>query len=324
MRGRLLIALVLASPAADGPPAASAPVTIEARPSKSEVTVGEPFTIELRAAGPAGTTYTFPGEASTDSFELRSMAGTPTGAGPGSDAGVHRYQAMVFALGEVTLPPIPVRYRLADGTTGEAASTPLGVKVQSLLAKDAAEQKLADVQGPVGASIGRAFWIALALASAAVGALAYVLWFRRRKTTRITAPARAELPPADEALAALDALAGRDLPRRGEYRAFYIALAAVAKRYLERRLAAPVLEMTSAETLAFLRGHAHGGELLPIVRELAEAADRIKFARGDGLAEEALRHLASVRRLVDALEERLRPAAGDGDGRVGRGEGKAA
>ena len=66
--------------------------------------------------------------------------------------------------------------------------------------------------------------------------------------------------------------------------------------------------MTTAETTAFLRDHAHGGELLPVMRDLAQAADQIKFARGQGLAEAAERHLAAVRALVPALEARLRPA----------------
>ena len=130
----------------------------------------------------------------------------------------------------------------------------------------------------------------------------------------MTAPSVPELPPDAEALRALDALAAQDLPARGEYRAFYIALTLVAKRYLERRLAAPVVEMTSAETLAFLRGHAHGGELLPIVRDLAEAADRIKFANGDGLA----RRGAPAPRRRAPPGERARGAAASGRDRGGR------
>jgi hypothetical protein len=43
------------------------------------------------------------------------------------------------------------------------------------------------------------------------------------------------------------------------------------------------------------------------VREVAESADRIKFAKGQGLVEEAERHLAAVRALVGALEARLAP-----------------
>jgi hypothetical protein len=165
--------------------------------------------------------------------------------------------------------------------------------------------------------VGRAFWVALVIASALVAATA--VWLARRRPEAPLVSAVGDLPADVEALGALTALATSGLLSRGEYRSFYIRLTAVTKRYLERRLGAPVLEMTTAETLAFLRGHRHGGELLPVVRDLAEAADRIKFARGRGLAPEAERHLAAVRALVPALEARLRPVATDA-----AAEGKAA
>jgi hypothetical protein len=292
-----------------------APVSVKATVSKAEVTVGEAFTVEVRATGPAGTTFTFPGEATSDALELRTGAPDP-GAGAPREPGTHRYEAAVFALGEVEIPPVPVRYRLPDGTEGEASSAPVALKIVSLLPKDPQQQKLADIRGPFEVGIGRAFWIALV--AAVVLAAALVLWLVRRRR-RAAAPRPVPVPdlPADaEALRALDALLASGLLARGEYRPFYIQLAAVAKRYLERRLGAPILEMTTAETLAFLRGHPHGGELLPVVRDLAEAADRIKFARGQGLAQEAERHLAAVRALVPALEAGLRPAVADAKGRA--------
>lgn len=288
-------------------PAPSAPVAVTARASRSEVTLGEPFTIELKASGPAGTSFSFAAEASSDELELRTDPPAP--GAPEPEPGTHRYQATVFALGELQLPPLPVRYVLPDGSQGEAASEALALKVVSLLPKDESEQKLADIRGPAGVGIGRAFWLALAAALVLVGLAGYLLWRRRRAAlVPAAAPAAPELAPDVEALRALEGLAREGLPARGELRAFYIRLSAIAKRYLERRLAAPVLEMTTAETLAFLRGHADGGELLPVVRDLAEAADRVKFARGQGLVPEAERHLASVQALVPALEARLRPA----------------
>ncbi len=335
MRGRSSLALVAllsphvvsggAQPAPDGAPETTAPVEVRATSNRDEVTIGEPFIVDVKAFGPAGTTFTFLDEVSTEGFELRSVSAVDPSSASDDAAtmvsapaapGVHRYEAMVFALGEARIPGIPVRYRLPDGTEGEATGDPLTLKVGSLLPKDEDARTLADVRGPVGATIGRAFWIALALALLAVAAIVYVILRRRRKAQAPAAPSVPEVPPDTEALRALEALAARDLPARGEFRTFYIELTAVAKRYLERRLEAPVVEMTSAETLAFLRGHVHGAQLLPTTRELAEAADKIKFARGDGLADEALRHLSSVRGLVNALEERLRPIVPETEGKA--------
>ena len=310
-----------AAPANAASPAPAGPVSVKATAGKSEVTVGEVFALELQATGPAGTTFAFPAEASTDTFDLRTPPsdGKTSTDGKTMAPGSHRYEAAVYAVGEATLPPIPVRYRLPDGTEGEASSPPVALKVVSLLPKDPQEQKLADIRGPQAVGIGRAFWVALGAALVLVAAL--VTWLvRRRKRVEAPSTVRApELPAEVEALRALDALAAEGLVSRGEYRSFYIRLTEVAKRYLERRLASPVLEMTTAETLAFLRGHAHGGDLLPVVRDLAEAADRIKFAKGQGLAQEAERHLAAVRALVPALEAKLRPATAEQ-----AAEGKAA
>ena len=314
----LLAAATTAVPSPEPTPAG--PVAVTAAASKAEITVGETFTIDVKATGPAGTTYTFAGEAEADAFELRTPAPDPRGgASPAPEPGTHRYEAAVFALGEAMLPPIPVRYRLPDGTEGEASSEPIALKVVSLLPKDPQQQKLADIRGPLSVGVGGAFWVALVIGLGLVAALAVWLVRRRRRAEAPRTVAVPELPADVEALRALSALAASGLLSRGNYRPFYIQLTAVAKRYLERRLGAPVLEMTTAETLAFLRGHAHGGELLPVVRDLAEAADRIKFAKGQGLAQEAERHLAAVRGLVPALEARLRPAVADA-----AAEGKAA
>jgi hypothetical protein len=317
-----LLAASLATPAPpDGPATpAPSPVSVTATASRTDVTVGEAFTVELKAMGPAGTTFTFPGEAATDAFELRAqVAEAGAAASPAPEPGTRRYDAAVYALGKAEIPPIPVRYRLADGTEGEASSEGLSLRVATLLPKNTQEQKLADVRGPAPVSIGRAFWVALGTALALVAALVAWIVHRRRSRGAPLAAAVPELAPDAEALRALDALAAAGFLARGEYRSFYIRLAEVAKGYLERRTGAPVLEMTTAETLSFLRGHPHGGDLLPVMRDVAEAADRIKFAKGQGLSQEAERHLAAVRALVPALEARLRPAPPHS-----AGEGKAA
>lgn len=280
---------------------------VKAVASPAEVRVGEAFTVEVTASGPPGTTYTFPKDPGGESVELHepeaSPAGTPV---PEPAPGTHRYRAAAFAVAEAEVPAIAVSYRLPDGSEGVAKTETIPLRILSVLPKDPKEQKLADIRGPVPLRVAASFWIA-------AGALALLLavllfWIARRwRRPTATAPAAPPVAPDVEALAALDRLASSGLLEGGDYRGYYIALAEIAKRYLEARLQAPVLEMTSAETYAFLRDHPTGSPFALPVRDLSGAADRVKFARGEGLEDEARRHLGGVRQLVLGLEEKLRP-----------------
>lgn len=298
--------LVLGSMAGAEAPA----VRVTAVPAKSEVTVGETFLVELRAEGPAGTSWTFPVEAGDEHLELRAapLASPAPGAAPSAapPSNVMRYEAGLFALKDAAIPAVAIKYRLADGSEGEAKSEPVPLRVASLLPKDAKEQELADIRGPLALGIGQAFWIAAALLTAALVGLALWLIRRRRPQAAANVP-RPGLGPDVEALAALEALLASGQIERDSYRPFYIALTAIAKRYLERRLGAPVLEMTSAEMTTFLRDHPHGQAFATPLRDLAGAADQIKFAKGAGQHEEAQRHVRNVRELISGLETRLRP-----------------
>ena len=293
MRPGPFLALVLASA-----PAARAEPALKASVSKTEVTIGEAFTVEIQATAPAGTVWTFPQDASSESVELK--------AAPAE--GVRRYQAAVFALKDVSIPPVTARYRLSDGTEGEARTEPIPVRVTSLLPRERQEQKLADVRPPVTLPVGAVFWIALAVA-ALVLAAALVFLLRRRRAAPGEEPVVAAVPPDVEARAGLDRLEGSGLLERGELRAFYIELTLIAKSYLERRLAAPIVEMTSAETLAALRDQIHAPVVVTPMRSLLGSADPVKFARGSGDAGEARRHLAGAREMIASLEARLQPPA---------------
>jgi hypothetical protein len=277
---------------------------LQATAGKTEVGVGETFTVEVKAEAPADTEWVFPAEAGDEKVELWTEPPAPN-ASP-IPAGTHRYRAVALTLSEAVVPPIRARYRLPDGTEGEAASGPLALRIVSALPKDAEKQQLADIRGPVPLAISLSFWIAVAALVALLGIVGVWL-MRRRRAARPLPEVVPELPPDMEARQALDRLVSTGMLARGELRPFYIALTEIAKRYLERRLHAPVLEMTSAEAVAFLRDHVHGHALAPVLRDLQVAADEVKFARGAGQLQEAERHLAAVRALLDALEARLVP-----------------
>src|SRR5437870_11328160 len=180
-----------------------------------------------------------------------------------------------------------------------------------MLPKAKVAQTLPDVRPPLSLSVGRAVWIGLLAVLLLAGAL--VGWFvsRRKPEPGVVVPAIPALEPDAEALRALDQLVASGRLARGEYRLFYIELTAIVKRYLERRLAAPIVEMTTAEMLAHLRANPKAADMAATLRDLAGAADHIKFARGSGLGDEAERHLAAARALISELEARMRPAASE-------------
>jgi hypothetical protein len=240
-----------------------------------------------------------------EDFELHSA---PEGGTP-LPPGTQRYLAKVFALGEAHIPPIPIGYKLSDGTGGEIRTDSLTMRVTSLLPKEESEQKLADVRGPVSLPIGRAFWIAVGSLAVLIGGAIAWLVMRKRRVVPATALVVKTLAPDEEARHALDALAATDRLARGEHRLYYIDLTMIAKRYLERRLAAPIVEMTTTEMVSYLKATSAAAELVPTVRDLAGAADQIKFARGAGLNDEAQRHMSATRAMVETLEARLRPVS---------------
>ena len=214
--------------------------------------------------------------------------------------GVHRYEAAVFALGRRAGAGHPGALPAGRRDRGRGrrrcrcrcGSCPCCPRTRS-------EQKLADIRGPVAVAIGRAFWIALAGGAAAA---------RRRSSFWLCAAAASARPAAPPPSCRTSPPtrrrsepSTRSWPRaclaRGEYRAFYIALAAIAKRYLERRLRAPVARDDDAPRCSrFLREHAQR----PRPRRRRCATSRRPPTRSSSRGArasttEAERHLAAVR-----------------------------
>jgi hypothetical protein len=217
-----------------------------ATPSKTDVSVGELFAIDVRVTGPAGASFTFPSEAvhEDSSCTRRPRATTPLPPGnaslspPKCSRSVRRTSRRSRS-----------RYKLSDGTGGEVRTDSLTMRVSSLLPKEESEQKLADVRGPVALPIGRAFWIAVgSLAVLIAGAIAWLVMRKRgvvpatvtvvktwRPTRRRAAPSMRWRPPT--------------VSRAVSTASYYIDLTMIAKRYLERRLAAPIVEMTTRDAV---------------------------------------------------------------------------
>jgi hypothetical protein len=273
---------------------------IQVRPSTTNVSIGERFQVTVEANGPSGTRFEFPREVTTGSVEL--VQSQPTSA----RAGVVVYDAQIFALGqEASIPEIEIQYKTSDGSTGSVKSAPVPINVVSTLDPNEANPAPADFAPPLPVLVSRAFWIASGAAGLLILA-GIVMLVRRLRFPR--KPAEASFTPAispeEEALGGLEKLAAARATL--EPRAFYILLVPILKQYLERRLEAPVLEMTSTETVAVVKTHAWTHPHAVALRDLVTTADLVKFG-GSSDASNGDRQIQLVRDLVSRID-RLRRA----------------
>ncbi len=274
--------------------------TIEVRPSKANVSIGERFQVSVEARGPSGTTYEFPKEISKGSVELIEPKIST------SNVGVAVYDAQLFGIGEEgTIPEIEIRYKLIDGSAGSLKSKAFPVNVISNLDPNEKNAAPADLAPPVPVVVARAFWIANGLLAllliAGMLRLARRLRFPKRVVDPRVCPA---VSPEEEALSGLELLAAGRATL--EPKPFYIQLVQILKQYLERRLEAPVLEMTSTETLAFVKAHGWTSPHAVALRDLVTSADRVKFG-GSSDASNADRQIQLVRDVLARID-RLRQA----------------
>jgi hypothetical protein len=272
--------------------------SIEVRPSSTNVSIGERFQVTVEARGPSGMTFEFPKTVSDGSIELTQSRSAS------SANSIAVYDAQIFAIGEsAKVPEIEIAFKTGEGAQGTARSRPVPLNVVSVL--DPAEQDPApaDFAPPQPVLVSRAFWVAGAIAGAIIVGLfillARRLRFPKKPADPVVAPA---LTPEDAALQGLESLASR--VGTIEPKAFFIQLVQILKGYLEVRLEAPVLEMTSTETLSLVKAHAWTAPHAPALRELISSADLAKFG-GASHAVNAEAHIQLVRDVVARID-RLR------------------
>jgi len=330
----LLAGHLLAQGQAADPSKASTP---EASPSlpvfgvtadRTEVSIGDPVTVTYSVRLPSGSSLRLdtlvtpeppegarpPGGAVLEFEPPKAATAGEAADGEGKVLWTQKVTFMPFMAGTVVAPGpyFTVEKKPASGEPGppQVLRAPsVTLRVASRLPTDAKPETLSPKDDrPVrlpGPSL--LFWAGIA--ALALLFLAALWWriLRKRRAKGAVAEGPPPVPPGEELLAALEALAREADGLGADPRGFYAELTHAVKRYLERRLDEPVLEWTSFETVRRLREK--GIELPKEIGfpDLLSAADVVKFGRGRSTRDAALSHLGRARLLHDSLEARLSP-----------------
>lgn len=296
-RAWLLLALALAGTAHAETPAEPSVPDAHWEVTPKSPRVGDALTARLVARPPNGARVdwdgvrpAFPGLALTGSGPLP----------PGAKADGRIYTLHGDLPGTYTLPALELPYAGPAGA-GTLAVPAVPVTVAGAFDPESPPAP-APAKGPV--AVAPPWGLYGAGAAAALGLLGAALWLARRRNGAAAAPAPAE-PPLRPDRTALERLATLD-PDALPPRAFYGALSAVVRAYLEDRHGVPARARTTTEIAARVTGK----EGAPVADWLA-AWDLVKFARLDPPPEAGREDLEAVRRWVQETAERFEPDAGD-------------
>ncbi len=276
--------------------------------------IGAPLTLTLRLRYPAGYSPSFPemgeilpGELEVDAaspkVERRSVSEQETEA-------VATYEVWAFDLGELTIPPIPVRFAAAGKDTLFRSTAPLAVEIVPV--RDPEDDELRDIVPPLVISGGIPVWVVALLATvAAVGAAwaLKVFFLDRRHRGAAAQPS----PPPVNYIAEFRKIAGMGLVARRAHKTHYTLLAETLRRFFEDKAGVEALDRTTAEiegALARIPGFPR--EIERQVALFLKDADLVKFARHVPETVEAEagpdRGIEIVKALEDWLREQARAA----------------
>lgn len=219
--------------------------------SPEHVTVGDRLLFIIKVEAEEGTQVSLAPGALPEELALTKTPETTTRSlGGGRIEVTLSAEVAPFAVGRLEIEPLRLRYRDAQGGTGEIETPAAVVLVESVLP---AEGELAPrdlkPQAEIGAGAlawpAAAFGVALLLLAAVLGLIA--LRRRARPPTPQPLPVAAVAAgPEDRARAALDH-AGAEFAQSRDYAAYYRAIGATVRQLLTERYGLPAFALTARE-----------------------------------------------------------------------------
>jgi len=308
----LLLALAFTAHASTPAPDLAGKVAVRATIHPPTTTIGTPFRYQVAIDAPKEAELVIPllGERFGD-FSVTDFGDEPPTEENGRVRVLRWFTLVGWQAGDFTLPPYPLKYKLAGSEELQSAeANEVTVVVESLLPKAPTPVELRDIAEPEALPFD---WRPVLYASAALVALGLLLallsWWSRRQRAASLAP---QPKPHEVALAALQKLRSQHLLESGRLEEFYVALSAIVRTYVEGRFGLHAPERTTEEFLAEMqRDRRLTAEHRTLLGEFLGESDLVKFARHQPAPEDGERAWSAARRFVDESREGGAPAEGE-------------
>jgi hypothetical protein len=301
----LLLAFVLAlAGAAHASQTPSPDLSFRVTLTPDSITVGDPIAVVIEGAGPPGTTLLLPQLADSVGPFTVLDAGPPVAGLRDGKVTVQRTAKVTrFRTGTASFPELHLLWVRAPGDTAVAFSTPVPVRVKSLLTGPADVSKLHDLKPVV--PLMRPRWWLWGLIAVGAAALIFAAWryrrLLRRRRIAVEPPPPPPLPPEVAFELGLESLRQQRLPELGRVKDYYGELSLLFRRYIEDRLGFPAVEETRGEIVRSIEGRTdlRAEEAAGLGAWLAED-ELVKFAKMGRLLGEVAAHTDRARAWVRA------------------------
>ncbi len=211
-----------------------------------------------------------------------------------------------FSTGEQEIPALTLRWHPAGETRWRTLTVePQQVRIRSLLAAAGEKASLRGLKEPLREGFRFWYWVALGGLAVLLGSAVFVLLGRRRRSAL-----EPQVPAHERALAALEALQGKELIRQGKVKQYFAEISEIVRRYLQDRFALRAPEMTTEEFFQQARDSSVlDAPQQTLLKEFLERADLVKFARLQPAEAEIEATYAAARRFVEETKENPAAAA---------------
>ncbi|HEY7878372.1 MAG TPA: hypothetical protein VIC55_09105 [Gemmatimonadaceae bacterium] len=267
------------------------------------VTIGDPVTLVLHAALPAGATVESPPHPRDSLPSSVRLIGVDTIRRAGDGALLYRARVAFYETGSLTSPAFALTYRMPGREALDSVvSGALLVTVMATLPDTAIAMRDIRPFAALGGQESTRWWVAVIAALIAGAIAAIVIRARRRTPARLAVPAESVRPLSayEAARAHLDAV------RRagwldGDVERHYEEIAETLRRYLEHAHAVPAVRRTTSELLRTLPDALRAEGMDVELGAMLGEADLVKFARLRPAARPALAFLERATALLDRL-----------------------